>query len=264
MKRLRKQGGFTLIETISVLVILGVLAAVGSHFLVTTVDAYSLAEKRAKLLVRGRASIEQMTRQLRLAVPNSLRVSPSGACVEFLPLVAGGNYLNALPDSENSAPASASIATAPIISGLGSANHVIVGGLSANEIYSGASPSARVGFGAFNGAPATQITLASSHRFIRNSPTRRVFVSDNPKRFCVQASSLLEYSNYGLDAGSLDDSNPGGVTTLMALNVSAAGNAFILSPGSEDRNASIAIALNYSSGDEVITLNQTVLVRNVP
>lgn len=261
---MKRFAGFTLIEMVAVLVILGIIAAIGSSFLVTAIDSYRTTEVRAKILARGRTSVEQLTRQLRLAVPNSLRVSASGACIEFFPLVAGGNYLDDLPDRENMAPTLSSIATSPLYLDLGTPLHVFVGALSAADIYTNVSPSARAGLASTSGTPVTTLNLSGSHRFIRNSISKRIFVADNPKRFCVSAGSLLQYHLYGVDVGPLTDASPGGTAVLMSLEVTASGSAFTLSPGSENRNAAVLISLAFSGNGEQVELNQQVLVRNVP
>ena len=255
--------GFTLIELITVLVILGIVAGIGSSFLITTVDSYRVTENRAKLISRGRVTIEQMTRQLRLALPNSLRVSASGNCLEFFPLVAGVNYIGELPDSNNGAPQITTISTAPITFGLGVPLHAVVGGLSSAEIYSNSVPAARTSI-AGTSAPPPTITLSSSHRFIRNSINKRVFLADNPKRFCVSGNTLVQYQSYGLDTGVLSDGDPGGSTTIMSFDVAAVGTVFTLSPGSEQRNAAVYISLAFTANNETVDLNQTVLIRNVP
>lgn len=259
----RKSSGFTFVEIITVLVILGIVASIGSGFLISTVDAYRLTEVRAKLVARGRTSVEQITRQLRLAVPNSLRVSASGNCIEYLPLVGGANYKNILPDEENGAPPISSIDTSPFIIDLGSPTYVIVGALSSSEIYTNAS-SARASLASTVGSPVTSLNLASSHVFIRNSINKRIFVADEPKRFCVNASSLVQYHSYTFDTGAVTDMSPGGSVSIMSFEVAAAGTAFSLSPGSENRNAAVIISLSFSGNAETVEFNQQVLVRNVP
>lgn len=256
--------GFSLIELITVLVILGIVAAIGSNFVVTTVDSYNTTQTRSKLVQKGRLTLEQMTRQLRTAVPNAVRVSGSGNCIEYFATVGGANYLSPVADSENGAPAIASINTVPFNLGLGSANHVIIGALSAAEVYTTAVPAARVSVGALGAEPLTNVPLASSHIFIRNSINRRLFLADNPARFCISGGNLLQYTNYGLDTGILDDLDPGGTTTIMGQNIAAAGSAFVLSPGTEDRNTGININLTFTQDGEQVTLNHQVLVRNVP
>ena len=262
---IRRTSGFTLIEVITVLVILGIVAAIGSSFLITTINSYDKTQSRAKLVSKGRVVIEQMTRQLRAALPNAIRVSGSGNCIEFLPIVGGANYLGTLPDSNNGASPVSSITTAPFDIGLGTGRHVAVAALVEAEIYTNANPSSRVEITpTITGNDHTSISFTSLHRFIRNSINRRLFITDNPKRFCVLAGNLIEYNGYNLNTAAMDDSNPGGTPATMAQNVSASGSAFALSPGSEDRNTAVLISLTFSERGEQVTLNHTVLVRNVP
>lgn len=258
--------GFTLVELIAVLVILGIVAAIGSSFVVATVNSYDKSEKRSKLIARGRVAIEQITRELRQALPYSLRVSASGNCLEYMPIVAGANYRGRVPDAENLAPLSNSISTSPFELGLGSANHAVVGALSAAEVYSTAIPAARVAISALVGSsPYSQITLSASHRFFRQSINSRVFITDDPRRYCLRGTFLEQYSGYGLNTGGMDDTIPSSAnTSLLAENVATDSIAFSLSPGSEDRNTAIRIALVFSERGEQVALYQEVLLRNVP
>jgi MSHA biogenesis protein MshO len=264
VKTKKHQAGFTLIELITVLVILGILVSVGSHFLVSSVDAYRQSQIQQKLMAKGRLSIEQMTRMLRSSVPGSVRTSSSGNCIEFMPAVGGGNYFGELPDSANGAAASASISTAPIYADLGTPLYAIVGSFYASEIYTLASPSARADIAALGAEPYTTISLSTAHSFVRNSQQKRVYLGASPKRFCLQSGDLYLYEAYGLDTSVLNDADPGGSTILLSENVSSPSQAFSLSSGSEDRNAVIYLALRYSEAQMGVDMNQKVLVRNVP
>lgn len=257
--------GFTLIELISVIVILSLIATAGSRFLITAVSAYQQTQARTKMVGKGRAAIEQMSRQLRGAVPNSLRVSPSGRCVEFLPIVAGALYIDDVADEFNLAAGTSSIATSAFTLGLGAPAYVVIGAYNSSEIYTTALPSARANLsGSLVNGPFTTVSLSGNHIFNRNSPRKRLFVAATPRRFCVLLDELRVYSNYGLLTSAMTDTNPGGDSDLMATNVISGDVVFSLSVGSLDRNAAIDIALQFSENNARLTLNQQVLLRNVP
>ena len=260
----RVASGFTLIELVTVLVLLGIMSALGSQFIVTTVDSYRDSQNRSRLLAKSRTSVEQMTRYIRSAVPNSLRISPSGNCVEFLPAVGGAFYSGEVPDMQNGAALISSVATSPATISLGSADHLLIGAMSSAEIYANTSPASRVDVSATSGTPVTSVTFSLPHRFVRNSINSRVFLAADPIRFCVVAGSIILYEGYGLLTSTLSDVSPGGDSVIMATDVSADGTAFVLSPGTEDRNTLLQLALTFIEGSSRVTFNQQILVRNVP
>jgi MSHA biogenesis protein MshO len=260
----KRHAGFTLVEMIFVVVILGIVASIGSSFVVSAVDSYRTAQVRNQLVQRGRLAMEQMSRELRMAIPNSVRVSTSGLCAEFMPVVAASNYQGTLPDADNNRAAVSQVNTGSFAFSAASAEHLLVAPFSPADIYTNASPAARVGLGSLGSPPFTVLPLTFSHVFLRNSLNRRLFVASDPVRFCLSGGNLLRYSSYGFSTSALDDGSPGGVGDLMAHSVAANGTAFEISPGSQDRNMAVQMHLIFSSGTTSLELNHQVLVRNVP
>ncbi|HMW50239.1 MAG TPA: prepilin-type N-terminal cleavage/methylation domain-containing protein, partial [Cellvibrionaceae bacterium] len=250
-ERKGRQRGFTLVELIFVLVILGLVGAIGSSFLVDTMDMYQRTTNRVKVMQKGRVAIEQMSRYLRAAVPNSVRISSTGKCLEFVPVVAGGYYMNQLADSENGGTASSSVVIAPLSYSGSAATQLIVAPLSSADIYTTASTSSRATVSAVG---ANSITLSGAKLFTRNSPARRYYLASNPKRFCLLSGSLYRYSGYGFLTAALDDSNPGGSADLMLNQLNQSASNFSLSAGSEQRNTSIGIQLSLTAGSETVVL----------
>ena len=259
-----KQSGFTLVEITFVVVILGIVAVIGSSFVVSALESYRTAQARNQLVQRGRLAMEQMARELRMALPNAVRVSAGGRCVEFMPVVAAANYQGVVADASNNITPQNQVATGAF--GLYGANpqHVVISPFSPADVYTSATPAARVGLGALSSAPYSSIPFSGAHRFIRNSVNRRVYLAADPVRFCLSDGNLLRYSNYGFLTGALGDGNPGGSSALMSHDVQPNGTGFALSPASENRNMAVHMRLIFRSGTTSLDLSHQVLIRNVP
>lgn len=96
-----QQRGFTLVEAIIVIVITGIIAAVVAVFIRTPVDSYFDSVARADLSDAADTALRRISRDLRLALPNSIRVS--GSFIELLLTTDGGRYLD---ESDNPAAGS--------------------------------------------------------------------------------------------------------------------------------------------------------------
>lgn len=259
-----KQKGFTLVEITFVVVILGIVAVIGSNFVVSALESYRTAQMRNQLVQRGRLSLEQMARELRMALPNAVRVSAGGRCIEFMPVVAAANYQGTVADASNNIAPQNQVLTGAF--GLNGANprHVVISPFSPADVYTSTAPAARVGLGTLGSVPYSSIPFSSAHRFIRNSVNRRVYLAANPVRFCLVGGNLVRFYNYGFLTGALGESDPGGNSALMSHNVQPNGTAFALSPASQNRNMAVHMRLIFISGSTSLDLTHQVLIRNVP
>jgi len=95
-----KQRGFTLVELVLVIVITGVIGAVATIFFKPAMDAYFATGRRAAILDMADTALRKLSRDVRVAVPNSLR-SPNSQCFELVPTSTGGRYRMAV-DTVNS------------------------------------------------------------------------------------------------------------------------------------------------------------------
>ncbi|HEX5355612.1 MAG TPA: prepilin-type N-terminal cleavage/methylation domain-containing protein [Aquabacterium sp.] len=97
------QRGVTLVELVLVIMIGAIIATTVSLFIKPAIDAYTGSRLRADMSDQADTSLRRMLRDVRRAVPNSIRV-PSDQCFELVPVVSGGRYRMA-PDNVNDAAA---------------------------------------------------------------------------------------------------------------------------------------------------------------
>ncbi len=88
----RAAGGFTLIEAVMVIAITGVLAAVISQFIVRPVQGYLGTVARAGLVDQADLALRRVGRDLRAALPNSVRVTAGGSTLELIPASGAARY----------------------------------------------------------------------------------------------------------------------------------------------------------------------------
>jgi MSHA biogenesis protein MshO len=88
-------GGFTLVELVTVILILAILGAVSARFVTQPLEGLVEQERRARLVDRAAATLDRMSREIRLAVPNSIRVTADRRGVELLRSRDGGRYRRA-------------------------------------------------------------------------------------------------------------------------------------------------------------------------
>ncbi|MGH8595734.1 MAG: PulJ/GspJ family protein, partial [Gammaproteobacteria bacterium] len=100
MCQARAMRGFTLVEMITVMVIAGILAGVVWRAIAPQIEGFQDTAQRAKLVDITDTALSRMTRELRLALPNSVRVNAGGTAVEFLRSLTGGRY-RVEPDGTN-------------------------------------------------------------------------------------------------------------------------------------------------------------------
>lgn len=122
MKRLC--AGFTLVELIIVIVVLGVLASGFMVFFRPLIDGYFDARRRADLTDIADTALRRVEQDVRRAVPNSLNLidattaGDGSACLQLVPTVGGGRYRKSIDWTNDDAtcPGSGDCAAFPDVS----------------------------------------------------------------------------------------------------------------------------------------------------
>lgn len=88
-----RQHGFTLVELVLVIALSAVVAVMVSSVLSRPLEGFTAQSRRAELVDVGTVALNRMQRDIRMAVPGSLRVSPDNQGLELLQIDTAGRYL---------------------------------------------------------------------------------------------------------------------------------------------------------------------------
>ncbi len=265
-----KQKGFTLIELVAVIVLLGVVALSTTQFIKQGVGIYADTARRDNLQQIGRFAVERVSRELRNALPNSIRVN--GNCLEFIPIKGASTYLQSVTDAE--------LSTLDVVDfsySYSNGDLLAVYPIDTLSIYNSfmlrplAAPDAASG-----GQQTLNFSSAPVSAFPNESPTNRFFVVTEPVSFCVDGNNLNRHQGYTqTEAQSVPPA--GGV--LLAENIQILDDSdndglvddvvevFAYSPGTLQRAAIVHLDFRFSdasANDEWVRFSHAVSVRNAP
>ncbi|HEX7812638.1 MAG TPA: type II secretion system protein [Burkholderiales bacterium] len=270
-----RQLGFTLAEAIIVIVIMGVLASAVAVFIRGPVQAYFAVNRRAQLVDTADTALRRMHRELKAALPNSVRVTGTctAACyLEFIPVVAGGRYRAAQTSAGagnildfTTADTSFDIIGPPITMAAGNSWLVVYNlGMPGADAYSGATAGTDVRRvrSAATGS-LTAINFTSTNRLPFDSPSKRFQIVTEPVTYeCAPGTGVVRrYAGYGFSPTQAAGA-PGGTVTVLAGSVS--GCNFVYTPQAGRRAGLVSLTMQLTQGGETISLYYQVHVSNVP
>jgi MSHA biogenesis protein MshO len=90
----KPQSGFTLIEAVMTIILLGIVAGVLAPFIAQSMTAFQDTSRRSEMTARARLALERIAREVRIAVPNTIRTVAGGTGVEFISTKVGGRYMS--------------------------------------------------------------------------------------------------------------------------------------------------------------------------
>ncbi len=275
--------GYTLIELIMVMVMLAGLVVAASVFIVTPFRVSQDIDRRTELVDLAQLTLSRITREIRRALPNSVRIDGSGRVVEFLYTRSGGRYRRQ-PDGGGGGQVldvNANAGTFDVLGTLPNRSEMITGGAGdcatsladCVAVYNTGAGSTDA-FGLLNVATltahtATSLSYASANPagFPTHSPSQRFFVIEGPVTYrCTLggpgAGALRRHVNYGLFAVQPTDLATLGAGSLLADHIDAC--SFTYQSGAGSRHGLLTVNLTLRDGDESVSLLQQVHVVNVP
>jgi MSHA biogenesis protein MshO len=272
MNILHKMKGVTLVELIVVIAITSIIAAVVAVFIRRPVEGYADAARRASLTDEADTALRRMTRDLRLALPNSVRVYGGGQFVEYIETSGGGRY-RAEPDSGGGGDTldfSAADSSFDVLGPspvLATGNQIVVYNLyntgTASNAYFGDNRAA------LTSTAAPPVAIASK-LFPEPSPAKRFHVVTGPVTYGCVGGQLLRYWGYAYSQEAPGAAVPpaGGSSAVLAGNVG--GCQFVYTAGAlTERIGTVSIVLQIDSipaggGLERVRMFQQAQVSNAP
>jgi MSHA biogenesis protein MshO len=275
--------GFTMVELVAVITITGIIASFIALNLSRPVEGFVGATRRAQLVGAAESALSRMGRELRLALPNSVRM-PNAVSLEFLRTLDGGRYRSAADSSGNGTALSFTAASgsfdvlgplpnaADIRAGAGGRALCMAGSIDCLAIYN----TGQTGANAYAGDNLAGITSvisgatiqiafdgAAGWHFPYTSPQKRFQIVDAAVMFVCDttAGTLTRYAGYAISISTTVPPS-GGSSAVLADKLTGCSMSY--SAGTATRSALVTFALTLADSGESVRLLQQIGVPNLP
>lgn len=286
--------GFTMIEFVIVIVLMGIVGVGMARLIALPFTTYRDLGRRAQLVDFADASARRIARDVRRALPNSVRIAAGAETLEFVRAVDGARYRrdpgdNGGGNDHTAASDTLSFAGDTSFNILGSFQHLnftlgvplsnghrVAIYNTGSSVYSDAATDANPGIITPDSTNITitadgdeqQIGFSASHRFTYESPVQRLYLIDTPVTYhCdLAAGTLTYYASY--DFASTQPTNPSAAPLSSAtsglMNNLVEDCSFEYSPGTPQRAGLVTIEFVVADGGERVRVLHQVHVDNGP
>jgi MSHA biogenesis protein MshO len=281
-----RQRGVTLIELVITIVVGSIVVAFMAMFIVIPMTSYSAQTRRAELVDDADSALRFMGRDLRSALPNSVRITNSGSvtALELLATLDGARYRDGGPlttpalDLDFTAADNAFSTTVPFTqltlpwsstSAYLAIYNIGVPGANAYDLLDVITPmNTTITVAAGATVNANLITLSPAFRFALGSPGKRLYLVSGPVSYLCDtgAGTLTRYEGYTIQATQITSA-----ATLIAAGAAAAlvskdvGTCqFTYTAGTAQRNSLSTLSVQLIRSGEIVQLLHEVQMVNSP
>ena len=264
-----RQSGFTLVELIMVIALAGIVAVMITTVMSRPLQGFADQSRRAELTDLAAMALNRMARDIRLAVPNSVRTN--NGPLELLRAPVGGRYRANLIDGHYQNPPACPVepclipvAGPPLLNemSLPAESWMVIYNVDSREIwqplddtFSVIAPKTTIS----RDGPNLKLAL-SGFRFRYASPQHRFYLADKVIGYRCWNGRLLR-----AEFDSLELSYNYNNAALVVDKVDCATSSFTYAPGTNTRNGLVTLRLTLRDGaGETISLLQQVHVDNAP
>lgn len=278
--RIARARGVTLIEMIVVIAITGILAAAVAVFIRRPVEGYIDAARRAELSDIADTALRRITRDLRTALPNSIRVTAAGGVtyLEYLQTGGGGRYRSDVDSAGGGNPLdfTAADATFNVIGPMptmAAGDSIVIYNLNWDPAPPTDTANAYVGDNraAYSSNTATTITLSAAKLFPYASPGKRFQVVQHPVTYACDpvGGTVRRIAGYAIQAAQPNNVAAAPLSTapsnaLLATTITGCSFTYVAASGAAQRTGVASLFLEISQAGESVRLFQQVHVNNVP
>jgi len=279
----RAQRGFTLMEAVVVMVLTGILVGAVAVFITSPMLGYQDTARRAEITDTADTAVRRVARDLRLALPNSVRITGSNQVLEVLSTRTGGRYRYALGTGTEdildfSAADTSFDVLGPTVTLVAGDQIVVFNlGIPGADAYAGNTLDTH-NRRAYSGGGATvsNVPITSANRLPFDSPSHRFHVVERAVTyFCdLTAGKLWRYWGYTIQASQANVDSiaeldaltlPATATrgkALLAQNLSAC--TFAYETSVTERSGLVSMQMSFTQSGETVSLYHAVHVSNVP
>ncbi|WP_429109056.1 PilW family protein [Aeromonas media] len=252
--------GFTLVELVMVILLLGVMATFTSQFIGIGTQIYGDVSRREQLMSDARFALERLNRELRDAVPGSVRIEDEagnpldqGVCLRFWPIATASRYLG-------SAASGGLTIVEPDVLPERNKDLAIV--------YPLADPNITLDESCLHGNCVARVTSVGSpvsgalpltvdDTFAKESPGQRIYFARQQVRYCVMNAALTRAS------AAIGSDFHGSTPALMAEHIRPASYYFYREPAAFSQSE-VGLRMELEQRGERVLFNHKLETLNVP